>query len=313
MNTAVSLVLTAVLLVVPVVLIISLWRRKSASRIDWLLTAVLTTGFVGYVLLAGRWDTSTYYLRPLMALGYLAALVVSLIKARRAPWWVAPRGAGVWIRFISTVVVAALFVGLFAMALSGLAPTGRQPVQLSTPLRTGVSYVGQGGASTMVNYHHASRAQAFAVDIVGLGPAGRNSDGFHPTDPARYVIFGRPVHSPCAGSVTEARGDLADLEPPATDTTNLAGNHVVIRCTGTDPGIDLTLAHLRQGSVVVRVGDRVGDGQVIGNVGNTGNTTEPHLHVHAVRTGSGTPLRGEGVPINFDGRFLVRNDLIFGS
>jgi hypothetical protein len=52
---------------------------------------------------------------------------------------------------------------------------------------------------------------------------------------------------------------------------------------------------------------------ILGKVGNTGNTSEPPLHVHAVRTGSGTTHDGEGVPIRFDGRFLVRNSLIFGD
>lgn len=108
----------------------------------------------------------------------------------------------------------------------------------------------------------------------------------------------------------ETHDGLGDLNPPATDRENLAGNHVVLRCAGTDPGVDVLLAHLRQGSVAVEPGTQVQVGQVVGRVGNTGNTSEPHLHVHAVRTGSGSVLTGEGVPIRFDGRFLVRNSLV---
>jgi murein DD-endopeptidase MepM/ murein hydrolase activator NlpD len=47
----------------------------------------------------------------------------------------------------------------------------------------------------------------------------------------------------------------------------------------------------------------VKEGQRIGRVGNSGNTSEPHLHIHAERDGAGVPLR-------FDGRFPVRNDLV---
>lgn len=57
-------------------------------------------------------------------------------------------------------------------------------------------------------------------------------------------------------------------------------------------------------------GEGVEEGRLLGRVGNTGNTSEPH--VHAVRTGSGNIFEGEGVPSEFGGRFLVRNDLVFG-
>ncbi|TMZ49982.1 M23 family metallopeptidase, partial [Klebsiella pneumoniae] len=50
-------------------------------------------------------------------------------------------------------------------------------------------------------------------------------------------------------------------------------------------------------------GDVVREGQLLGTVGNSGNTSEPHLHIHAEKD-------GEGVPIRFGGRFLVRNNLM---
>lgn len=57
-------------------------------------------------------------------------------------------------------------------------------------------------------------------------------------------------------------------------------------------------------SVAVDSGHAVAGGAPIGRVGNSGNTTEPHLHIHATRG-------GHGVPVTFDGRFLVRNSLIW--
>ncbi len=313
MTTVLPLVITAVLLLVPIVLIIGLWRHRPVGKIDWLVTALSTGAFVGYVVLAGRWDLSSYYLRPLIVVAFVAALVVSLVRVRRAPWWSAPTGTRGWIGFAANALVAVAFLALFGVTLAGTVPGGTPAVALSPPLRDGVSYVGQGGASTWLNYHHANRAQAFAVDIVGLNRAGRNAGSFGPNDPAGYEIWGRPVHAPCTGTVIEARNDLADLRPPATDTENLAGNHVVIRCSGTDQEVDVTLAHLQAGSLTLKASAAVSEGQVIGRVGNTGNTSEPHLHVHAIRTGSGDPLRGDGVPIRFDGRFLLRNDLIVGG
>lgn len=73
----------------------------------------------------------------------------------------------------------------------------------------------------------------------------------------------------------------------------------------------MVLAHMMEGSIAVTEGQTVDEGQPLGRLGNSGNTSEPHLHIHAWRTGSGSMLEGEGVPIRFDGRFLVRNSLVF--
>ena len=59
-----------------------------------------------------------------------------------------------------------------------------------------------------------------------------------------------------------------------------------------------------QGSVAVDGGSVINQGVPIGEVGNSGNTSEPHLHIHAIQNGS-------GIPITFNGRFLVRNSLIW--
>jgi murein DD-endopeptidase MepM/ murein hydrolase activator NlpD len=68
---------------------------------------------------------------------------------------------------------------------------------------------------------------------------------------------------------------------------------------------------LSPGSVQVRAEDAVATGDWLGCVGNSGNTGEPHLHVHAQRPGPvGAPLGGDPLPILFDGRFPVRRDRV---
>ena len=74
--------------------------------------------------------------------------------------------------------------------------------------------------------------------------------------------------------------------------------------------VQVLLAHLQHGSLTVRVGDQVTTGQPLGRVGNSGNTSEPHLHIHAVPAGTEDVLRGAGVPILFEGRFLARNAIL---
>ena len=102
---------------------------------------------------------------------------------------------------------------------------------------------------------------------------------------------------------------LEDLAPGSTDSQNLAGNHILIACEG----VEVLLAHMKQGSVRVSAGQYVDVKTLLGEVGNSGNTSEPHLHIHAEQGGeAGVSLNGEAVPITIEGRFLVRGD-VFGS
>ena len=88
----------------------------------------------------------------------------------------------------------------------------------------------------------------------------------------------------------------------------MAGNHVLLEC-GTE--VRVLLAHMRRGSVRVRPGERVAVGRPLGAVGNTGNTNEPHLHVHAQRPGTAVePLGGEPLPVRLAGRYLVRGQRV---
>jgi hypothetical protein len=98
------------------------------------------------------------------------------------------------------------------------------------------------------------------------------------------------------------------MPPPLADRQHLAGNFVFLDC-GT---AHVLLGHLRQGSVSVRPGDRVTTGQRLGAIGNSGNSDEPHLHVHAQKATTGTRslLDARPVPVTFYGRSLARNDVV---
>jgi murein DD-endopeptidase MepM/ murein hydrolase activator NlpD len=74
------------------------------------------------------------------------------------------------------------------------------------------------------------------------------------------------------------------------------------------------MAHLLKGSITSQVGSLVKSGDAIAKIGNSGNTSEPHLHIHARKVNTGKAiLAGEGLPITFDGKFLVRNSLLISK
>jgi murein DD-endopeptidase MepM/ murein hydrolase activator NlpD len=107
--------------------------------------------------------------------------------------------------------------------------------------------------------------------------------------------------------VIAAVDGLPDMNVPEYDRANTAGNHVMLDCNG----VHVVLAHLKRGTVGVTAGEQIATGDVIGAVGNSGGTSEPHLHIHAQRPGPpGAPMGGDPLPIRLHGRFLVRGDRV---
>lgn len=298
---------SAVLILVPLYFIVALARAKDVDRLQWALKVLYSGAFIAYIWMMGRWDLISVYLRYLIALGFVLAALLSARHARHQPWLLrspAPQ----WSRYFAPGLLSIAFLGFAVWTVRGYFYS-EQPVELAFPLRDGRFYVGQGGNSRIVNYHNVHRAQQYALDIVGLNAVGARARGLYPTELDRYAIFDAQVHSPCEGRIEAAVDGLPDLIPPQMDREHLAGNHVVIACEGAL----VLLAHLREGSVAVRPGEEVRYGDPLGRVGNSGNTSEPHLHIHAVRAESGDILRGKGVPLLLDGRFAVRNSMFVAA
>ena len=212
--------------------------------------------------------------------------------------------------------VALGFGWLAVMAASGRSPPAGPIVDLASPLPPGRYLVASGGNGPLINGHlktlhpntarqAAYRGQSYGVDIVGLNTVGRTSSGWQPSDPRRHVIFGTTVLAPCSGQVISVRDDRPDMPVPIPDPGVMTGNHVVLRCGAAQ----VLLAHLRRGSVSAAVGQVVRTGQKVGEVGNSGNSDAPHLHIHAQRPGRPEALfAADPLPIRLNGEYSVRGD-----
>jgi hypothetical protein len=172
---------------------------------------------------------------------------------------------------------------------------------LDSPLR-GVRYIAGDGCCDAVRHVRATlplngqqfTAQRFAIDWEQLDDQGRIYVG-DPKDPASYVIYGKPVYAVAEARVVAAVDGLPDTPPGALPVgiplEQADGNHVVLDL---GDGRYALYAHLKPGSVLVHEGERVRRGQVLGLVGTSGNSSEPHLHFHV--TDGPSPLASNGVP-----------------
>ena len=153
--------------------------------------------------------------------------------------------------------------------------------------------VAWGGATADVNYHVVLPSQRWGYDLL-LTKQGKSFRG-DATRLQDYYCYDLPVLAPAAGVVRAVRDgepDGAIGENWKADTA--LGNHVVLEVA---PSEFLFIGHLRPGSVAVRQGERVEAGQRIGRVGNSGNNSEPHVHLHLQDTIR--PYLGEGIPFYF--------------
>lgn len=191
---------------------------------------------------------------------------------------------------------------------------------IGPPLRGGVWLAGNGPAPE-TGHRRAlipiggtpSIAQRFAIDWVRVGDDNRTFTGDQLGN-ASYHAYGQDALAVAAGTVVAVKDGIPENVPGATSRAvpitleTVGGNHIILDLGG---GRFAFYAHLQPGSLRVKLGDRVRAGQVLGLVGNSGNSTEPHLHFHL--SDGNSPLGSEGIPYLHQSFELVGRCRAFGS
>jgi hypothetical protein len=155
----------------------------------------------------------------------------------------------------------------------------KNETRLSLPFR-GRWFVAWGGDTKELNQHHDVTNQRFAFDFLGANEEGKTRKGQSGIN-EDYFAFGREILAPADGEVTDVITGVRDNVPGSMNSYSGLGNAVFIRHREHEVSV---LAHLKLGSIKVKVGDKVKTGQVIGLCGNSGNSSEPHLHYHLQNT-----------------------------
>lgn len=178
---------------------------------------------------------------------------------------------------------------------------------IAPPLRGGV-WLAANGPSAESGHRRAMIpidgsyyiAQRFAIDWLKIDDQGRSYNGDQSKN-SSYYAYGNDALAVADGVVSEVKDGIPENVPginsravPITLET-VGGNHVIVDIGG---GHFAFYAHLQPGSIKVHLGDHVKRGQLLGLVGNSGNSTEPHLHFHI--SDASSPLGSEGIPYAFE-------------
>lgn len=174
---------------------------------------------------------------------------------------------------------------------------GNRPMNLKYPF-TGHWLVQNSHANRVPNHGTGLFASAYAIDFVPVTSTGRSapitlSSLLAPEPATRFPGFGRTVLAPADGRIIATQSDAPDHDAHrglpsiryaltqrrrvAGGWQALAGNHVLLECEG----VVVALCHLQQHSITVQPNQSVRSGEALGRCGNSGNSTEPHLHIQA--------------------------------
>lgn len=194
------------------------------------------------------------------------------------------------------------------------------PIAVKLPLAEGIWLALRGASADSPGHGTDFLGQAYAIDFVGVSADSKNSVQGNPSwrdliwrrPPCDFVGFGRSVIAPAPGQIVQVVANQHDrysfhspiglflfsLAQPRLSTVwslpQLFGNYVVMAL---DCGVYALFAHLRHASIRVQVGQNVATKQQIAMCGNTGNSTQPHLHFQLMD--GPDPLAAQGVMVEF--------------
>ncbi|MFJ8514010.1 M23 family metallopeptidase [Lysinibacillus xylanilyticus] len=260
--------------------------------------------FIGGIYGAYSWAILKLVLPILGALGLminLIMLIISIVKKQKS------------VKLFINIVVNIMLIfpilmtmNIIPFAYPNTIERAHPSITVSWPL-TSETVVGWGGNDVKDNLPHAVWAsERWAYDLV-MEPYSINSESNED-----YGIWNKEIYSPVSGIVIAVSNNEADITPGTEDFKSIEGNYVYIKIKET--GTYLLLNHLKKGSVSVEVGNTVEPGDFIGRVGNSGSSSEPHLHIHHQRqdpTKVIHPVLAEGLPLFFrdiDGNSMPNKD-----
>lgn len=233
-----------------------------------ILSVILVLIIVSVYFIAGKsgiyaWNLMVFIIAPLACISLILQVfifVIRLIKKKNIRYNLA--------YLILTIVFALPITVLLGMGIMTY-PDKIDPsksVSMLIPVEDAVVF---GGKEYIT--HSSWPSEYYAYDIL-CEPYDIKSDELED-----YGIYGKDIIAPVSGIVIGVENSEPDISPNTDEYTSSKGNYIYIEIS--ESKTYLILAHLQQNSITVSVGDAVQAGDIIGKVGNSGTTSEPHLHM----------------------------------
>lgn len=184
----------------------------------------------------------------------------------------------------------------------------RNDIAMQLPFRE-KWYVFWGGSTEAENYHVNTPNQRRALDLIIRDDQNRSHRGNGKKN-ADYYCYGKEILAAADGEVITVIDGVPDSSPQSLNPYSAVGNCIILKH---HDRLYSVYAHLQPGTPKVRVGDRVTQGAVLGLCGNSGNSSEPHLHFHlqhqpALQDGLGIAPHFSGVEVIRDGKARSEDD-----
>ena len=270
-------------------------RSRLGNVLRWAPSIVLGATILACwtVVGVGDWPARDGAWSTLMTVGALAVLPLfcTIVYAFCTIVYAFRRGARAPVMALIGVLIIGAWpmgwqLGILPIAFPARIESTRPSATVRLPTDVPLNVV-WGGDRVAVNPHVWAPGQRWAYDLV-VEPYLSDSKNLED-----YGCWDVPVVAPASGRIVDAEDGIRDETPGATNLSQPSGNHVILQLP--ESGTYLVIAHLKQGSVAVRQGDEVVEGQEIGRCGNSGNSAEPHIHIHHQRE----RRRSEGLPLFF--------------
>lgn len=156
-------------------------------------------------------------------------------------------------------------------------------------------FVYWGGDNELFNYHYPLETQRYAYDFIKIN---KDSGMSYFEDGMRcehYYAYNTPVYAPLNGVVVDIENNIKDNRIGQTNQRQPLGNYVMIKHSTNEFSL---IGHLKQHSIKVNIGDEITDNVMIGLCGNSGNSSEPHIHFQVSNQPS--LLEGQSLKVNFE-------------
>jgi hypothetical protein len=280
--------------------------RKPKSNIGLITRTILYVVILFFLYLWGQWPlVGSYYFRYLILLLIVYIVGRAVVRLRSGNLG-KPKSIFKKISVGVTIGLSLLVLMMVFNALQGRFYSG-QGIELAFPLKGGTYYVSSGGSQKVLNNHIRDypTAQHYAIDINQLGSYGGASKKIMSAKNVEHHIFSDTVYCPCDGIVLDTKTTVKDNEGSSMNVSaeDGTGNFVELKCDGAY----IFIPHFKKHSIFVSIDSYVKQGTPLGLVGISGFSQEPHLHFQAAVYNKDSVM--VGIPINFNGKTLSRNDL----